>query len=181
MPDMQIDSESDTCPACLMPLTEGPTTSWPSCGAIQHDVHLECAARCGPMQRALAHLHNVQDISRFLEAPCIVCRQPWGASEAALGRARGFCASLEAASFAWPTHGCGCATCRERGVGPSDEVTNPYASRGTRLDGEPSPHATVICDSHPTGPMAWHTSHSRRGWRSEWVCEHRSAGGVGDL
>ncbi len=123
MRDLSVD---DGCPVCLMPLQDGTSFAWPSCGSIQHHLHLACAAALVPMQQALAHLRNCGDSSRFGPVPCVTCRTPWGESDSSNEAIQRFCGALEAEGIPLPSRGCRCTTCTTATVGQDQEFERRY-------------------------------------------------------
>ncbi len=165
----------EVCGVCRTSMSSTATIAWPSCGHVEHRLHLACAVGLDEMRRALAHLSNTGDASRICQAPCWLCRQHWGEDERSILHIQTLCSAMESEGIQMPPRGCQCATCEQLGVGPTpeDRDENPLAPRAERLPGEPRPHAVAMCADHPRFAMNWETSRSRSGWRAGWACQHR--------
>ena len=129
------DSYPDTCPVCLDPLQSGELFSWPSCGSVQHQLHLACTTVVAPLQHALAHLRVTGDASRISNAPCIICRTPWGADDAGTSAVERLCTSLEAVGIPLPSRGCRCTECRAASAAQDQAFEQRYsAARASEMD-----------------------------------------------
>ena len=160
---------AEDCPICMEPLCNGTVVNWPSCP--RHRMHLACCLRQVPMAAGIAHMLHSGDASRLGDAPCPLCRAPWGHSGDAVVAAHRLVGSAADEGMELPRRGCPCGQCHQAGLGPdpSEEALNPYEV--VRPAGAPVPHAEVFCSTHwHHRPMNWHVNRRQAGWEGFWQC-----------
>ena len=144
--------------------------AWPSCGHIQHRMHMRCGFQHAPLARATAHFMRTGEADRVANAPCPICNQRWGRSEEAMQYFVTLTQLAPTASIDLPERGCRCRDCREAGVGPqeNEEPINPYHVE--LPSGAPRHHAVAYCEQHDIIPMNWEVNQQQSGWTGSWSC-----------